>query len=217
MGFQVVGEAANSTETIEMYRKLRPDVLLLDLRMPHKGGIEAVRAIRGEFPQARVLVVTSYQTEEEVLQVLKAGALGYILKDLDGSMLMQAIQAVCAGKTVDFAGAGAATGGRCRAPAADGAGAGGAASAGARTDESGDRQRLSYFREHGEEPREPPAGEAGGSGSDRGGELLSGAGDRAGGRPVAVRGSAEGRQAGGSRRPGGRATPQSLRKFAGWA
>jgi DNA-binding NarL/FixJ family response regulator len=98
MGFQVVGEAANSTETIEMYRRLRPDVLLLDLRMPHKGGIEAVRAIRADFPQARVLVVTSYQTEEEVLQVLQAGALGYILKDLDGSMLMQAIQAVCAGK-----------------------------------------------------------------------------------------------------------------------
>lgn len=98
MGFQVVGEAANSSETIEMYRRLRPDVLLLDLRMPHKGGIESVRAIREEFPDARVLVVTSYQTEEEVLQVLQAGALGYILKDLDGSMLLQAIQAVCAGK-----------------------------------------------------------------------------------------------------------------------
>jgi DNA-binding NarL/FixJ family response regulator len=98
MGFQVVGEAANSTDTVELYRKLRPDVLLLDLRMPHSGGIEAVRAIRAEFPEARILVVTSYQTEEEVLQVLKAGALGYILKDLDGSLLMQAIQAVCAGK-----------------------------------------------------------------------------------------------------------------------
>lgn len=98
MGFQVVGEAANSTETVAMYRKLRPDVLLLDLRMPHKGGIEAVRAIREEFPDARILVVTSYQTEEEVLQVLKAGALGYILKDLDGSMLLNAIQAVCVGK-----------------------------------------------------------------------------------------------------------------------
>lgn len=98
MGFQVVGEAANSTETIALYRQLRPDVLLLDLRMPHKGGIEAVRVIREGDPGARILVVTSYQTEEEVLQVLKAGALGYILKDLDGSMLLEAIQAVCAGK-----------------------------------------------------------------------------------------------------------------------
>lgn len=98
MGFHVVGEAANSTETIELYRRLRPDLLLLDLRMPHKGGIEAVRVIRREFPEARILVVTSYQTEEEILQVLQTGALGYILKDLDGSMLMQAIQAVCSGK-----------------------------------------------------------------------------------------------------------------------
>jgi two-component system NarL family response regulator len=98
MGFQVVGEASNSAETISLYRRLLPDVLLLDLRMPHKGGIEAAKMIRSEFPDARILVVTSYQTEEEVLQVLQAGALGYILKDLDGNMLMEAIQAVCAGR-----------------------------------------------------------------------------------------------------------------------
>lgn len=97
-GHQVVGEASNSTETVELYRILRPDVVLLDLRMPHKGGIEAARTIRREDPEARILVVTSYQTEEEVIQVLQAGALGYILKDLDGRMLMEAIQTVCAGR-----------------------------------------------------------------------------------------------------------------------
>lgn len=98
MGYQVVGEASNSTETVELYRSLRPDVVLLDLRMPHKGGIEAARAILQLFPEARILVVTSYQTEEEVLQVMQAGALGYMLKDLDGRMLVEAIQAVCAGR-----------------------------------------------------------------------------------------------------------------------
>jgi DNA-binding NarL/FixJ family response regulator len=97
-GFEVVGEASNSSETVELYRVLRPDVVLLDLRMPQKGGIDAARQIRGEFPDARILVVTSYQTEEEVLQVFRAGALGYILKDLDRSMLMDAIRSVCAGR-----------------------------------------------------------------------------------------------------------------------
>lgn len=97
-GFAVVGEAANSSDTVELYRTLQPDVLLLDLRMPQKGGIDVVKSIRSEFPAARILVVTSYQTEEEVLQVLRAGALGYILKDLDRDMLMEAIRAVCAGR-----------------------------------------------------------------------------------------------------------------------
>ncbi|HTV15362.1 MAG TPA: response regulator transcription factor [Acidobacteriaceae bacterium] len=97
-GFEVVGEASNGPETIERYRALQPDVLLLDLRMPQKGGIDAARQIRSEFSDARILVVTSYQTEEEILQVLQAGVLGYILKDLDRTMLMDAIRAVCAGK-----------------------------------------------------------------------------------------------------------------------
>lgn len=97
-GFEVVGEASNSSHTIELYRLLKPDVLLLDLRMPQKGGIEVVKSIRSEFPAARILIVTSYQTEEEVLQVMRAGALGYILKDLDRDMLLEAIRAVCSGR-----------------------------------------------------------------------------------------------------------------------
>jgi DNA-binding NarL/FixJ family response regulator len=97
-GFEVVGEASDGAAAIELYRKLRPDVLLLDLRMPQKGGIEVVRSVRKEFSDARILIVTSYQTEEEIFQVLQAGALGYILKDMGREMLIGAIQAVNAGK-----------------------------------------------------------------------------------------------------------------------
>jgi DNA-binding NarL/FixJ family response regulator len=97
-GLAVVGEASDGVEAIESYRRLRPDVLLLDLRMPQKGGVEVVQAIRGEFNNARILIVTSYQTEEEIFQVLKAGALGYILKDLGREALIQAIREVDAGK-----------------------------------------------------------------------------------------------------------------------
>ena len=96
-GFEVIGEAADGNQAVDLYRKLRPDVLLLDLRMPQKNGIEVVQAVRGEFRDAHILVVTSYQTEEEIFQVLQAGALGYVIKDVGREMLVQAIRAVHAG------------------------------------------------------------------------------------------------------------------------
>lgn len=96
-GFDVVGEAADGVQAVELYRTLRPDVLLLDLRMPQKNGIEVVQSVRKEFRDARVLVVTSYQTEEEVFQVLQAGALGYVLKDVGRETLIEAIRAVHSG------------------------------------------------------------------------------------------------------------------------
>lgn len=96
-GFEVVGEAADGNQAIQLFRKLMPDVLLLDLRMPQKSGIEVVGAIRREFNDAKILVVTSYQTEEEIFQVLQAGALGYVLKDVGREMLVQAIRSVNGG------------------------------------------------------------------------------------------------------------------------
>jgi DNA-binding NarL/FixJ family response regulator len=96
-GFIVIGEAPDGLQAIEMYRALRPDVLLLDLRMPQKNGIEVVQAIRREHPPARILVVTSYQTEEEIFQVLQAGALGYVLKDVGRDTLVEAVRSVDAG------------------------------------------------------------------------------------------------------------------------
>lgn len=96
-GFKVVAEVPDGAAAIELYRKLRPDVLLLDLRMPKIGGVEVVRSICEEFPDARILIVTSYQMEEETFRVLEAGALGYIMKDLGLEMLMEAIHTVHAG------------------------------------------------------------------------------------------------------------------------
>lgn len=96
-GMKVVGEASDGATAIDLYRKEQPDVMLLDLRMPQKGGIDVVQAVRTEFPNARILIVTSYQTEEEIFQVLRAGALGYILKDMGRDMLIEAIRSVKAG------------------------------------------------------------------------------------------------------------------------
>jgi two-component system NarL family response regulator len=96
-GFEVIGEAADGNQALELYRKLKPDVLLLDLRMPQKNGVEVVRLVREEFRDAHILIVTSYQTEEEIFQVLQAGALGYVIKDVGREMLVQAIRAVHAG------------------------------------------------------------------------------------------------------------------------
>lgn len=94
---KVVGEASDGVAAIDLYRKQQPDVMLLDLRMPHKGGIDVVQTIRSEFPDARILIVTSYQIEEEIFHVLRAGALGYILKDMGREMLIEAIRSVQAG------------------------------------------------------------------------------------------------------------------------
>ena len=96
-GMKVVGEATDGASAIELYRKFQPDVMLLDLRMPQKGGLEVVQTICAEFPEARILVVTSYQIEEEIYQVLRAGALGYILKDMGREMLIEAIRSVQSG------------------------------------------------------------------------------------------------------------------------
>lgn len=96
-GFEVVGEASDGLQAVEMFRRLHPDVLLLDLRMPTRNGIEVVQTLRGEYKSARILIVTSYQTEEEIFQVLQAGALGYVIKDVGRDTLIEAVRTVAAG------------------------------------------------------------------------------------------------------------------------
>ena len=94
----VVGEAANGREAIEMFRSKRPDVTLMDLQMPDLNGISAIAAIRQEHPQARIIVLTTYEGDVLARRALKAGATGYILKDMIRTELLEAIRAVHGGR-----------------------------------------------------------------------------------------------------------------------
>ncbi len=94
----VIGEASNGHEAIEGFRRHRPDVTLMDLRMPDISGIEAITAIRREFPNARIIVLTTYTGDAQAAAALKAGAAGYLLKNLVRKELIETIRAVHAGK-----------------------------------------------------------------------------------------------------------------------
>jgi DNA-binding NarL/FixJ family response regulator len=94
----LVGQAGNGREAIEMFRQLRPDVTLMDLRMPDMNGIEAIIAIRREFPNARIIVLTTYAGDAQASAALRAGASGYLLKSLVSKELLETIRAVHAGK-----------------------------------------------------------------------------------------------------------------------
>jgi DNA-binding NarL/FixJ family response regulator len=90
----VVGQAANGSEAVQLFRKLRPDVTLMDLRMPELTGVEAIRAIRAEFPDSRFIVLTTYQGDEDIHKALSAGAQGYLLKGMSLDTLIDAIRSV---------------------------------------------------------------------------------------------------------------------------
>jgi len=94
----LVGEASNGREAIQQFRAQRPDVTLMDLQMPDMNGLDAIIAIRNEFPQARIIVLTTYTGDIQVVRALKAGAQGYLLKNLLHKELLQTIRAVHAGK-----------------------------------------------------------------------------------------------------------------------
>src|SRR5262245_38756967 len=95
----VVAEAGNGLEAIDAYERHRPDVTLLDLRMPVMEGVEVVRQLRSRDPNARVIVLTTYDTDDEISRALKAGAKAYVLKDISADDLMSCIRDVLAGKT----------------------------------------------------------------------------------------------------------------------
>jgi DNA-binding NarL/FixJ family response regulator len=94
---ELIGEASDGREAIEQFRTHRPDVTLMDLQMPEMGGIDALSAIRAEFPDARIIVLTSYAGDVQVSRALRSGARAYLLKDMLRKELLDTIRAVHAG------------------------------------------------------------------------------------------------------------------------
>ena len=97
-GMKVVGEAANGLEAVQMACELNPDVILMDMAMPRMGGLEAIPKIKEQCPEAKLLVLTSFSDDETVFPAIKAGALGYMLKNTSPGRLLSAIRDVHQGK-----------------------------------------------------------------------------------------------------------------------
>jgi two-component system, NarL family, response regulator LiaR len=97
-GIQVIGEAINGKEAIQQVEELHPDVILMDLVMPEMGGVEAIQHITAAHPEARILVMTSFAADDKVFPSIKAGALGYLLKDSDPEDLIRMIHQVYRGE-----------------------------------------------------------------------------------------------------------------------
>ena len=95
---QVIGEAADGVQAVELFKRLRPDLTLMDLRMPRKDGITATREIREQFPEARILMLTTFDGDDDIHKSLSAGANGYLLKNATREHLIPALRAVAAGQ-----------------------------------------------------------------------------------------------------------------------
>lgn len=98
-GIEVVGEASNGAEALQRVKSLRPQVVLMDLRMPVLDGVAATRRIHAEHPASRVIVLTTFDDDEDVFEGLRAGAVGYLLKDAPSEKLVEAIEAAARGES----------------------------------------------------------------------------------------------------------------------
>ena len=95
-----VGEAADGAEAVELAGKLSPDVVLMDLRMPNMDGIEAIRQIKARYPAVEIVILTTYDDDEYIVQGLRAGARGYLLKDAGRKVLFEAVRAAARGESL---------------------------------------------------------------------------------------------------------------------
>lgn len=95
---EIVGEAINGAQAVELFRRHQPDLVLLDSRMPQMDGVQAARAIRELSPAARILMLTAFDGDEDIFRALESGAQGYVLKNSTGEQLIPAIRAVAAGQ-----------------------------------------------------------------------------------------------------------------------
>ena len=94
---EIVAAASNGREAVEFFRQHRPDITLMDLKMPVMGGVEAIQAIRGEFPSAKIIVLSTYEGDDDIFRALEAGATSYLLKDTLAEDLVRVIREVFAG------------------------------------------------------------------------------------------------------------------------
>ncbi|MGE0903618.1 MULTISPECIES: response regulator transcription factor [Dehalococcoides] len=99
-GMMVVGEASDGVEAVEMSMKVHPDVVVMDIAMPRLNGIEATKQIKQLLPTTAILILTVYESEQYILAILEAGAAGFLLKNVKGTQLLEAIRAVYAGESV---------------------------------------------------------------------------------------------------------------------
>lgn len=97
-GIEVVGEARNGREAVQLARDKRPDVVLMDLTMPEVDGLTAIRLLRSEVPEAKVVVLTASDDDEDLFEAIKAGALGYLLKDLESKRFLELLEGVAEGQ-----------------------------------------------------------------------------------------------------------------------
>jgi two-component system, NarL family, response regulator len=97
--FDVVAEVGDGEAAVEAWQRLKPNIALLDLRMPKMEGVEAIRQIRASDPEAKLIILTTYDGDEDIYQGLRAGAKGYLLKDTPRAQIVEAINAVLAGRT----------------------------------------------------------------------------------------------------------------------